>query len=221
MPYRENSEVPGLWRADNVATPDQIEEVSEQLITPDHLIAEAPLIYVLPGTEECPHRTLSVISNCDGKHKRDSLSLISVSIQEQTHLLISQAERRQEPFFTRRTVFEIGLEVECRPEGKVPADSLYLKQAHYDTTSLRQIESEMGDRVLSYIRWLRAGRQDFDAVEAMMALQVSRKTFLSQLRAIQERAPFGVAEYDEAKMLLMDLRQRGEPLKKRRRIEYK
>jgi hypothetical protein len=213
LPYRENSEVPGLWRADNVATPLQIQDVSEQLITPEYIIAEAPLIYALPGTNDYSFRTLSVISNCVVGHKRDPLSLMSAAIQEQTHLLLSQAWKRNEPFYARRTVFEIGLAVEQRPEGKIPADTLYLKLAHYDTTPLRQLENEVGERVLDYIRGLRDGRLDLtNAEEARTAIRGARKSFFHHLHALQVRAAYGEAAFDEAEMLLSALRQRGEPL---------
>ena len=129
---------------------DQIKEVADQLVTSEHIVAEIPVTYRIPPTNEYKFRTLSIISNIVGGVVRQQpypLSLISAAIREQTHRTLEQARVLGKPFYARRTVFDIGLEVEERvTEGRTPADDFYLKAPHYDTTLLRELEGEVGGR---------------------------------------------------------------------------
>jgi hypothetical protein len=137
----------GLWRADNLATPDQVDAIREYLVTQDYVLADQPPIYRLASTPEHAYRTLAIISNLIGGVGRNPLSLMDASLQEQTHLTIDNANERGEQFFSRRTIFEIGLGVEEGFQEKVASDVLYLKLAHFDTAQLRELERQVARNV--------------------------------------------------------------------------
>ena len=213
-------EASGLWRAENAATLDQINKAADQLVVPEHIIAEVPVTYRIPPTEDYAFRTLSIISNILGGVARQQphpLSLISAGIQEQTHRTLERARALGEPFYARRTVFDIGLEVEEGPGGKIPADDFYLKLAHYDTAVLRELEGEVGRRFLVFDRAREAG-QDLSALnEAYVALRASRTAYLRRSLHLQSRAAYGDVTSDDAEILLAALRGRGKPLSSMRR----